>query len=100
MYGMMNNTGWAFGFVFLGVLHVLSVIIFAVGVLFLILWAIKTLTAAELKTWGIRMVVIGIVLSLFTIAAAPFSHRWGGRGFNQSGKMMEGGMMDRFGDSL
>lgn len=93
MYNMMSTTGAATGFIFLWAVHVLAVILFSVGVLFLVLWAIKKLTPAELKKWGINFIVGGAVLCLLTIGA--MGHVW-------SSTMMGGnygpfpGMMQNF----
>ena len=90
MMNMMTTTGWGSGLVFLWGLHVLSVVLFFVGVLFLVMWAIKHLTGTQLKTWGIWLVVIGTIACLLTIGArgAPWT-AFGGFG---PGGMMGNGM--------
>lgn len=96
MMNMMNTTGFGSGLISLWGLHVLSVIVFFAGVILLILWAAKSLNAAQLKLWGITLAVIGTVLCLFTIAASPFNSTWGGFGPNVNVRslMMERGMDD------
>lgn len=99
MMDMMNSTGWGFGLAFLWGLHVLSVIAFFTGVVFLIVLAVKTFTQAQLKTWAIWLMVVGTVICLFTIGVlgAP----WGGFGIGSSRMgmvrmgMMGGEMMER-----
>ncbi len=99
----MNSTGTGVGLAALWGVHVLSVILFFVGVILLILWAAKTLNQDQLKTWGITLAVIGTIACLLTIGmrGAP----WGDVGMmsNSETKMMYmqmmekmmGGMMDQ-----
>lgn len=68
MYDMMNTTGWDFGLIALWGLHILSVVAFFSGVIFLIVLAIKTFTTAQLKTWAIGLMIVGTVVCLFTVA--------------------------------
>src|SRR3989344_5165072 len=99
MMDMMNSTGMVSSFVFLWGLHVLSVIAFFVGVLFLILWAAKALAPSQMKTWGIGLVVAGTVVCLFTIAAR--GGPWIGGGFGHtSGMMIQRGMMENMMDEM
>lgn len=122
MMNMMYNTtgtGLGSGFIFLWGLHVLSVIVFSAGVLFLILWAVKTLNQGQLKTWGIGLVVVGTIACLLTIGmrGAPWmGYGFGGMGYGRmmqwntddnfptgmmgNQKMMMGGMMGRDGGSM
>jgi hypothetical protein len=104
MMDMMNNTGPAAGLTALWGVHVLSTVLFFVGVILLILWAAKTLNQGQLKTWGITLAVVGTIACLLTIGArgAP----WGGMAHSQMSmkhmQMMEkmmGGMMDDDDDS-
>ena len=69
MFSMMTTTGSNFGFIVLWSLHILSVIAFFTGVLFLIFFAIKTFTPAQLKSWAIGLIIGGALVCLFTIAA-------------------------------
>lgn len=88
MMNMMANTGWGFGLPMLWGLHLLSVIAFFTGVLFLLFWAFKHLTSAQLKQWGWALVITGSIVCLFTIGM--MGHPWGGysvRGFG-SARMM------------
>lgn len=97
--------GFGSGFLFLWGLHVLSVIVFGIGLLFLILWAVKTLSQGQFKTWGIGLVVAGTIVCLLTIGV--MGHPWTGGGMmggshmkmrmQMMEKMMDersGGMMD------
>jgi hypothetical protein len=63
----MTTTGWNLGLTALWGLHILSVIIFFSGVLFLIVLAIKTFTTSQLKTWAIGLLIVGTILCLFTV---------------------------------
>ena len=95
MYPMMDTIGWNYGFIALWGLHVLSVVAFFTGVLFLIFFAIKTFTPAQLKSWAIGLMIGGALVCLFTIAArgGPWvSSRFGGISGMQTqtmGRMME-----------
>ncbi len=72
----MNNTGWDFGLGALWGIHMLAVIFSIVGIIFLVMWAVKALSKEQLKMWGIALVIIGIVLCLLTAAFLPFkTHR-------------------------
>lgn len=81
---MMNTIGPDYGFITLWIVHIASVIVSFTGLLLLIVLAIKTFTAAQLKTWGIWMIVAGSVACLITIAllGRPWvSHSyWGAKG--------------------
>jgi hypothetical protein len=100
MMNMMYSTGTGFGsgFMLLWGLHVLSVIAFFIGVTFLIVWAVKTLTKTQLKTWGITLVVIGTLACLLTIGmrGAPITRmlQW------NTGNNMPAGMMDSDGGGM
>jgi len=88
---MMSSFGPDYGFIVLWAIHVLSVIASFTGLLFLIVFAVKTLTPQQLKTWAIWLMVTGAVVCLFTIAI--IGRPWMGL---SSGKMgMEGRMMER-----
>lgn len=71
MMNMMYSTGTGLGsgFIFLWGLHVLSVIAFFIGVLFLVSWAMKTLNHGQLKTWGIGLILGATIACLITIGA-------------------------------
>jgi hypothetical protein len=91
---MMNSvytTGLGAGFAVLWTLHILSVLLFSVGVAFLLYWAMKTLTLGQLKTWGIALTAIGAVLCLLTIAGK--GSPWGYEGV-KGARMMHMQMMD------
>jgi hypothetical protein len=97
MEPMMTTTGWDFGLTALWGLHILSVVSFFTGVLFLIVLAIKTFTPAQLKSWAIWLMVVGTIVYLFTIAITgrPWiglhyrDANMGGMHMQQMGKMME-----------
>lgn len=94
MTSMMNTIGWNFGISVLFGLHILSVIAFVVGLIFFVVIAIRTFSNAKLKTSAIWLMVAGVIICLFTIAASPLKRPWsyaGSCGF-MSGKM---GMMEK-----
>lgn len=93
MMNMMNTTGMSLGsgFLFFWGLHVLATIIFGVGLLFLVLWAVKTLNQGQLRNWGIGLVVVGTIACLLTIGArgAPWmGFGIGGLGYTRMTPMM------------
>jgi hypothetical protein len=92
MMNMMNTTGTGLGsgFIFLWGLHVLSVIVFGIGLIFLVAWAIKHLHEKQLKSWGIGLVIVGIIACLLTIGV--MGHPWTGYGTRGIGysQMMQG----------
>lgn len=77
-------------FIFLWGLHVISVIAFFIGVLLLLFWAFKHLSANALWKWGWILVVVGTVLCLFTIPAWPAMGMMGNAGFGVRGFGMMG----------
>ncbi|MBI5155956.1 hypothetical protein HZA45_01635 [Candidatus Peregrinibacteria bacterium] len=98
MDNMMDAIGWNYGFIALWGLHVLSVVAFFTGVLFLIVLAVKTFTPAQLKLWAIWLIAVGILICLFTIGVTgrPWigKHYWGagmggGTQMQMMGRMME-----------
>jgi hypothetical protein len=91
--------GLGSGYLFLWGLHVLAVIVFFVGILFLILWAQKTLNQGQLKTWGIGLVVVGTIACLLTIGVrgAPWTQS-GMMGGPNAGMRMQ--MMDKMMDRM
>ena len=93
MNPMMNTTGFGIGFGLLWGIHILSVVAFTVGILFLILWANKHLSGPQMKSWGIWLVVIGILACLLTIGVK--GGPWMGYGMNGGQGMMRTKMMDR-----
>lgn len=64
---MANTTGWNFGFTALWGMHALSMIAIGVGLVFLIVWAVKHLHAGQLKNWGIGLLAAGTIACLFTV---------------------------------
>ncbi len=97
MYNTMITAGLNYDFIALWGLHILSIVIFFIGVVFLIVLAIKTFTPAQLKSWAIWLMVIGTIVCLFTIAM--IGRPWIGlyaRDANMSGMQMQqmGQMME------
>jgi hypothetical protein len=92
----MYATGSVLPFAFLWGIHVLSVIAFFTGFLFLIFWSYKHLSGAQLKKWGWTLVIAGSLACLMTIAS--MGHTWAGMGkmkmSSMGGHMMSNGMMD------
>lgn len=74
MMNTINTTG--LGFSALWAIHILSVIVFFVGIILLIHWALRTFDAARLKAWGIGLVVAGTIVCLLTIGVrgAPWTY--------------------------
>lgn len=79
------------GFLALWGFHVLAVVAFLSGVLFLLFWSYKTLTPDQLKKWGWSLIIGGALVCLMTIGA--MGHTWSSmRGMNSP--MQKGGMMN------
>lgn len=105
MMNMMTTTG--FGFSLLWAIHIAAVIASFTGLFLLILWAVKTWDPAKLKTWGLWLLVLGVVACLLTIAVrggpwlAPGSP-WGGVGigYDKGGMRMQGRMMGMMMDRM
>lgn len=99
METMMTTTGWNLGPLALWGLHILSVVAFFSGVLFLIVLAIKTFTPAQLKTWAIGLLIVGTIVCLFTVAI--IGRPWiglglyGGSGMSGMQMQMMNTMMER-----
>lgn len=78
MMNMMNNTGFGPGYgLGLGALwgvHMLAALAVFVGIIFLLLWAAKTLTQQQLKTWGMLLTAIGVLVCLVTMGIAGSFH--------------------------
>ena len=75
-------------FLFSG-LHALAGLAIGVGILLLLFWAFKHLSAADLKRWGWTLVIGGIVLCiLVTLVGAGM-----GRPYGMKGGMVKRGMM-------
>lgn len=97
MVDTMNIAGWGYGFIVLWGLHVLAVIAFFTGFLFLIVLAIKTFTPNQLKSWAFWLMAAGAIACLFTIALTgrPWighRYRWAGADdmrMQNMGKMMK-----------
>lgn len=89
MMHSMNTIDMNFGFSAVWGVHVLAMLIASAGFLFLLVWAIKTLTARQLMQWGLGLLVGGVIVCLLTIGAM-------GRGTWTSGSMMGGNGMMHF----
>src|SRR3989338_7423468 len=76
MMDIVNTTGSGLGFIALWGIHILSVIAFFVGVVFLIVLAIRQFSPVQLKNWAIGLIVGGTILCLFTILSPR--RPWGG----------------------
>lgn len=100
MMNMMNTAGWGSGLIALTGLHAIASIVFLVGLIFLVTWALKTLTVAQLKTWGITFAVIGLIVCAFTLTVTPMNKivrykfsEGDGPMMNNMQHMMNNGMM-------
>ena len=93
-----NTTG--FGFIALWGVHILSVIAFFVGVVFLIILAIRQFSPTQLKNWAIGLIAGGTILCLFTIFS--LGRPWIGMiGIgSRSGMMLQQNMMDSIKDKM
>ncbi len=89
MNTMMDNIGSYTAFPFYG-LHIISVIIFAIGIAFLLFWASKHFSQKILWNWGWILAVIGTILCLLTIPAGFGTYGATGN-FRYAGMPMMGG---------
>lgn len=99
MMSAMYTTGAGSGIPFLWGLHGLSMIIFGVGLLFVVFWAVKRLHERQLRNWGIGLLLGGGAACLLTLVF--LGSRWhGARGPAMAcdgmkmDRMMEGAMDD------
>ena len=81
----MNSTGMYAASAAFGSLHALAMLAGLAGFVLLLAWAIKSLPPAQLKQWGLWLLVGGIIASLLTLGAVSASR----------GGMMDGGRMTR-----
>jgi len=79
MMNMMYNTTGSGLILFWG-LHVVSVLVFGIGVALLLFWAFKKLSERDLWKWGWILVVVGTILCLLTFPAWSSMGRFGGLG--------------------
>lgn len=63
----MDNAGP--GFLVFPLLHLLGVLAVLVGIALLLMWAYKHLPPAQLKKWGITLLVVGSIVCLFSLVA-------------------------------
>lgn len=87
MMHTMNTTGFDYNPGLLWGIHSLSVFAFAIGILFLVLWAIKELKPNQLKNWGIGLAVASTVAGLVTMGM--LGTRWGFGGYTGNTKQMQ-----------
>ncbi len=76
------------GFMFFGLLHFLGSFLFFIGVLFLLFWAFKHFSEAQLRKRGMHLVIAGVVLSLFGALVFPLAMMERGEKFGGGMKMM------------
>lgn len=91
MYDMMNTTGMYAASAAFGSIHALAMLAGLAGFVLLLAWAIKSMPAAQLKQWGIWLLVGGILVSLLTFGAVYAAR---GTGMMQGARMMHGVMDD------
>lgn len=86
MYINGMSLGWSFAWV----IHALSVIVFLTGLVLLVVWAIRTLTSAQLRTWAWGLVVAGTVLCLLALSTVGGTRgsEWGDGRRGPMGGMM------------
>lgn len=78
MMNMMNTYGWSGAMIPFWGLHSIGALSFTIGVILLIVWAVKHLNGTQLKTWGIWLTAIGAILSLGTIGIGARMMTWNG----------------------
>jgi hypothetical protein len=89
---MMNNFP-NFGFTF-GITKLFS-LAFIIGLIFLIVWALKNLKKDQLLNWGIVLLVVGILGWFLAGSYGGYGMHSKFGSFNKAGTgMMMGGMMD------
>jgi hypothetical protein len=64
-------------------LHMAGMIACAIGVVFFLAWAIRTLKAEQLKLWSWWLIGVGIVICLLTL---PFAHFGGNVRYQEFGE--------------
>ncbi len=83
-----------------GPLHALGFLAFSVGIVLLLVWAIKTLHAAQLKNWGLALAIGGLVACGISVLGTASYHGFGKNMMQNRVKMMremkeyKPGMMD------
>src|SRR3989338_3917497 len=100
MMDIVNTTGSGLGFIALWGIHILSVIAFFVGVVFLIILAIRQFSPTQLKNWAIGLIAGGTILCLFTIFS--LGRPWIGMICigSRSGMMLQQNMMESIKDKM
>lgn len=69
---MMHSTGHS-ALAFFWILHMVSALALLVGLIFLFIWTFKHMNEKNLRSWGWKLVIAGIVGCLLTAIAAPFT---------------------------
>lgn len=95
MYG--SPYGFDAGLGILWVFHAVGMIAVLLGILFLFMWAGKTLTTTQLKLWGLRLLIGGAIVCILTLFFLPVQRIQTGGGMRvntwSNAGMMNGGMM-------
>jgi len=99
MMDTMYTTGPDIGLILLWILHSVGMLAATIGVLLLIIWAAKTLTAAQMKQWGLWLFLGGVAVCLITLLTLPMQRierhgmmtetRYGNGGMNGMHMMMD-----------
>ncbi len=98
---MMNGIGLGSGFATFFVLHILSVLVFSFGILFLVFWSFKSLSVQDLWKWGWIFVVTAITLCILSLIVSPVRSLGFRRGFDgMNMKWSTGYPMNSFGRGM
>ncbi len=96
MMNMIDTTGPSFSFLFFP-LHALTCLAIGIGIVFLIVWAMKTLTPSQLKKWGLGLLIGGVVACILTCLLVYPVHKTAYRDISKMDTMhreMMNNMMD------
>ena len=83
---MMYTTGPVF--VAFPILHFLGALAVFIGIVLLLMWAFKHLPPAQLKKWGLILLIGGAVVCMFTLVASMHGGNTAYRGMRGSQVMM------------
>jgi len=92
MMNMVHTTGGN-SFLLLWSMHLVAILAFGLGFAFLVLWAAKTLTGQQLKTWGIGLVIAAVLLCALTVGSFGTKYMRRIDEKQMPMKMMDGEMM-------
>lgn len=95
----MTTTGTFPSFGIFFAIHGFAMLLLSIGIIFLIVWAIKTLTAAQLKTWGMGIAAVGLLLCLLTLPAMKHIP-WGDRDGTSCKMMNDATSREENGDAM